>query len=122
MLLGAPIAAGLAYWEILTIIGSGPIYFVVSLLQAWLSIRWAPRQYLWIAVPFLLCVLTVLLVINLFSLAPAQAQTPVSWGICGFALCIQPTWLLLVKSPEQHMLPTQEQVDEAAEFSGDQNP
>ncbi|XZE51494.1 hypothetical protein SH139x_003148 [Planctomycetaceae bacterium SH139] len=117
MLVGAPIAAGLAYWKILTIIVSGPIYLVVGLLQACLSIRWAPRHYLWIAVPFLLCVFTVLLVINLFSLSPAQAQTPVSLGICGFALLIQPAWLLLIKSPQQQMLPTQEQVDEAAEFT-----
>ncbi len=92
---GSPIASALAVWDIETIIGSGAILALLSVIL--LCLCWAPmlRPLLLISVAGLSIVIGCFFVINLNSWSPNQAQAPIGQTSIVLATLMQSGWFLI---------------------------
>lgn len=92
---GSPIASALAVWEVESIIGSGAVLALLSVIL--ICLGWAPmlRPLLLISAAGLLVVIGCFLVINLNSWSPNQAQVPIGQATIGLATLMQSGWFLI---------------------------
>ncbi|QDT61045.1 hypothetical protein SV7mr_35750 [Stieleria bergensis] len=101
LMIGCPIGAGFAFWDIETIMGSGPILSILALLIliCYLATRrrsalnpWHGWQFPCVTVAL---AIGVFLVIYFKEWSPDDAQKPISWAFAGYAAFAQVGWLLL---------------------------
>jgi len=90
---GSPVASALAMWDIETIVGSGAILALLSIILTCLS--WAPvlRPLLLISAAGLSVVIGCFLVINLNGWGPNQAQAPIGRATIVLATLMQAGWI-----------------------------
>ena len=102
ILIGAPIASGFAMDDIETIVVSGPILGIISLLTLGVTVRQGLLLIRVISLAMLAMVIGCFLTIFLREWSPSDAQQPIGWATVVFAVFIQLGWISLAKSWRRH--------------------